>query len=246
MANRSVVAQGVSLALHLALAAVLLVVLNRAAQGFDPALEPAPDSHIVYVASPGDGGGGGGYKAPAPPVLAEIPPPRPMAVVPTASIAPVDPVPSISAPVMTDPSAILRASGVDVGAVAVPRGGGGDGDGIGPGKGDGLGPGDATGVGDAGRAGTGGISWPVRTYEAKPQYTAPAMQMRIQGAVQIEAIIGPTGKVLSARVTRSLDARYGLDAAAIQAVMESKFLPCKKNGQPVACVVPFELQFTLR
>jgi protein TonB len=117
---------------------------------------------------------------------------------------------------------------------------------VGPGKGDGLGPGDRTGFSDAGRAGAGGVSWPVRTYEAKPQYTAPAMSARIQGSVLIVAMISETGQVLSARVTRSLDSRFGLDAAAIQAVMDSKFTPCRKDGKPVRCVVPFELQFTLR
>ena len=72
------------------------------------------------------------------------------------------------------------------------------------------------------------------------------MQRKIQGAVALEAVVGIDGKILSVRVTRSLDAIFGLDEAARQAVFATGLTPCKKNGKPVVCVVPFELQFTLR
>ena len=47
-------------------------------------------------------------------------------------------------------------------------------------------------------------------------------------------------------VTRSLDKVFGLDEQARKAVFATPFVPCKKQGTPVACMVIFELQFTLR
>jgi protein TonB len=244
MKTRSYVAQTTSLALHGAGLLLLLFLMNRAAAGVDPSLRPVDTKHLVYVAAPGASGGGGGNRTAAPRVDVEIPAARPASVVPVAVIAPIDPLPAISAPVVTNATSMLTASAVD-GSVRVPFGGGGDGNGIGPGKGDGLGPGDGTGV-DGGRAGEGGISWPVRLMEVRPKYTAQAMQMKITGSVLMDATIDTTGKIIAVRVTRSLDSRYGLDEAARQAVFATPMKPCKKNGVPVVCIAPFELQFTLR
>ena len=244
MKTRSYVAQTASLTLHGLGLLALLLVMNRAAAGVDPNVQPADTKHMVYVASPGMGGGGGGHKAPAPRVAVEIPAARPATIVPVAVAAPIDPLPSIAAPVVTNAASILTASGVD-GSVRVPFGGGGDGNGIGKGKGDGLGDGEGTGV-DGGQAGEGGISWPVRIREVKPQYTAQAMQMKIQGSVLMQASLDETGKIVRVRVIRSLDSRYGLDEAARQAVFATPMKPCLKAGKPVACVAPFELFFTLR
>ncbi|MEI6245408.1 MAG: energy transducer TonB, partial [Acidobacteriota bacterium] len=77
-------------------------------------------------------------------------------------------------------------------------------------------------------------------------YTPEAMRAKIQGTVELEAIIGPDGKVTEARVSRSLDKVFGLDEQARKAVFATPFIPCKKAGVPVACLVVFELQFTLR
>lgn len=244
MHTRSYIAQSTSLALHAAGLLALLFLMNRAAAGVDPAAEPVDTKHLVYVVSPGVDGGGGGHDAPAPRVPVEIPAARPAATPLAAVAAPIDPLPAINAPIVTNAVSMLTASGVD-GSVRVPFGGGGDGRGIGPGKGDGLGPGDGTGF-DGGPAGQGGISWPERIREVKPQYTSAAMQMKIQGSVLLEASLDATGRIVKVRVIRSLDARYGLDEAARQAVFATPMKPCRKGGQPVACVVPFELQFTLR
>lgn len=244
MRTRNYLAQSASLALHGIGLLALLLLMNRAAAGVDPAIQPNDTKHLVYVASPGIGDGGGGHPTPAPRVAIEIPASRPVTVVPVAAVTPLDPPPMISAPVVTNAASVLTASGVD-GTVPVPFGGGGPGNGIGPGRGDGVGPGEGTGV-DGGPAGEGGISWPERIREVKPQYTPQAMQMKIQGSVLLQASLDATGKIVRVRVIRSLDARYGLDEAARQAVLATPMRPCTKSGKPVACVVPFELQFTLR
>lgn len=246
MRTRAYFAQAVSLALHAAGFIALLLLLNQS--GTVPEQAPAPVStqKLIYVVSaPGTGGGGGGSKAPAPPVEVQIPKPQPMSVMPVVSAAPADPPPSISAPIMTSAIALLSASGID-GSVAVPRGGGGSGTGIGPGQGPGLGPGSGPGFGNTGIAGLGGVEEPYRIREVKPQYTAEAMRAKLQGPVVLEAIVDPTGRVSDVRVIKSLDRVFGLDEAAKRAAYATPFRPCKKNGQPVACVITFELQFTLR
>lgn len=244
MGTRNYIAQSASLTLHGIGLLALLLLMNRAAAGVDPNVQPVDNKHMVYVASPGMSGGGGGNKAPAPRVAVEIPESRPRSIVPVAVAAPIDPLPSIAAPVVTNAASMLNASGVDS-SVRVPFGGGGDGNGIGKGKGDRLGDGDETGVG-GGPAGEGGISWPVRIREVKPQYTPQAMQMKIQGSVLMQATLDETGKIVRVRVIRSLDSRYGLDEAARQAVFATPMKPCMMAGKPVACTVPFELAFTLR
>ena len=46
-----------------------------------------------------------------------------------------------------------------------------------------------------------------------PTYPADARLARIEGAVELEAVIDTTGVVTDVRVVRSLDARFGLARA---------------------------------
>jgi TonB family protein len=56
----------------------------------------------------------------------------------------------------------------------------------------------------------------------------------------------PDGSVADARVTRSLDARFGLDDEAIAAAKQWRFRPGTLNGKPVPVVVSIELMFSVR
>ena len=84
--------------------------------------------------------------------------------------------------------------------------------------------------------------------EVKPNYTAQAMGAKLQGAVEMEAVVLPDGSVDSAsiRITRSLDSIFGLDQQAIIAVKQWRFRPGTFKGQAVAVRVNIELTFTLR
>ena len=126
-----------------------------------------------------------------------------------------------------------------------PRGGG-SGGGIGSGKGNGLGDGTGGGFGGGAYKPGAGIENPQRIREVKPQYTPEAMRAKIQGTVELEAVVGPDGKVTDVRVIRSLDRVFGLDEQAKKAVLATPFIPGKKDGKPVAVLVVFELAFTLR
>ena len=245
--TRTLKAQGTSFLVHGVVAALLVWGFVKGQQIVEDVKQDRMKFDIVYLQSPGPGGGGGGSPQPAPPKKVELPtpkavPPPPVVSVPTPTIPPP---PSINAPVMTAPTALLSASGV-TGTVDVPVGGGGSGGGIGSGKGNGLGDGTGGGFGGGAYKPGAGIENPQRIREVKPQYTPEAMRAKIQGTVELEAVVGPDGKVTDVRVIRSLDRVFGLDEQAKKAVLATPFIPGKKDGKPVAVLVVFELAFTLR
>lgn len=94
-------------------------------------------------------------------------------------------------------------------------------------------------------AGAAGVTYPVVVKEMKPRYTAEAMREKIQGQVEVQAIVGVDGTVTRARVIRSLDTALGLDDAALAAVRSWLFKPGTKDGQPVPVVVSLNLDFRL-
>lgn len=245
---RQAKAQGTSLAIHAGIVALLVFGYIKGSQIVEQVKQDQLKFDVVYLANlRGPGGGGGGSPKPAPPKKMELPKPKAQAEVPTPVPTPTaPPPPSINAPIMTAPNALLTASGNTVGAVDVPVGGGGKGTGLGSGQGNGVGPGTGGGFGGGAMRPGNGIDDPVRIREVKPSYTPEAMRAKIQGTVELEVVIGPEGKVTEARVIRSLDKVFGLDQKAREAVFATPFIPCKKQGQPVPCIVIFELQFTLR
>jgi TonB family protein len=91
-----------------------------------------------------------------------------------------------------------------------------------------------------------GVTLPEVVKEVKPQYTARAMQEKIQGSVWLLCVVGPTGDITDVKVSRSLDAEFGLDQAAIDAARQWKFKPGRKDGKAVAVQITIELTFTLR
>ena len=60
------------------------------------------------------------------------------------------------------------------------------------------------------------------------------MQKKIQGSVWLEAVVTTKGDVGDVKVTRSLDAEYGLDQEAVGAAKQWKFKPGTREGKPVA------------
>ena len=76
----------------------------------------------------------------------------------------------------------------------------------------------------------GQIKPPHKTKDVKPVYPAIAQSARVAGAVTIEATIGPDGKVMDAKVVRSIPL---LDQAALDAVLQWEYTPTLLNGVPV-------------
>lgn len=88
----------------------------------------------------------------------------------------------------------------------------------------------------------GGVRPPVRTKAVDPVYPPVALAARIQGIVIIEATIGADGRIVNARVLRSVQL---LDQAALDAVRQWEYTPTMLNGVPVPVIMTVTVQFNL-
>ena len=249
-------AVGASVAAHLGLLAIMLAVL--AVPGVSEMISPdEPNVVYVFTPGPGGGGGGGGNNTPDPPAKAELVTPKP-AVTPPAPVPKpvVEAPPQVVLPPITTQAPVALPGALTGLSSPTPSLGSGTGGGGGTGRGTGTGEGTGSGVGPGSGGGTGGgvyrpgsaVTNPQVIFEKKPAYTAEAMRAKIQGAVEIEAIVRANGTLDSARVVRSLDRTHGLDAKALEAVRQWRFKPgvLRATGQPVDIMVTIELTFTLR
>ena len=90
------------------------------------------------------------------------------------------------------------------------------------------------------------MSWPRLVREVKPNYTPDAMRAQVEGMVELEILVLEDGSVGRVNIVRSLDARFGLDQEAINAVRRWRFDPGRRMGKAVATRVGVELSFNLR
>jgi TonB family protein len=74
-----------------------------------------------------------------------------------------------------------------------------------------------------------------------PEYTPEALKAGIQGTVMIQVLIGIDGRAYRARVVKGLG--YGLDAKALDALAQWRFIPAKRNGVPVVYPATVEINF---
>lgn len=91
-----------------------------------------------------------------------------------------------------------------------------------------------------------GIEPPKIQRDVKPDYTADAMRAKIQGAVELEAVVLADGRVGDVIVTRSLDKEHGLDGSAVAALKQWRFKPAVKDGAVIPVVVKVEMTFSIR
>ena len=261
-------AMGASLASHIIVPIVLVLLA-----GMMPPVTPAPflpelnNPDIVWIAveGPGGGGGGGGNESPEPARIVELPGEDPKTVPVEAlelEVPEVKPKPDTPPPPQLEIPALAWASGTEslpgvltglpaalTASQGSGRGGGagtGTGTGIGEGTGSGLGPGSGGGFGGGAYRPGNGVQLPRILREVKPSYTADAMRAKVQGVVELEAVVLPDGSVGDVRIVHSLDPVFGLDQEAIKAVKQWRFAPGTRLGQPVAVLVGIELTFTLR
>jgi len=256
---------GASVLSHIAMVvlAVLVVRFMPRPQVAEFVPERLPDE-IVWIAEegPGGGGGGGGDNSPEPPKKVELPgkdkvsvpvevEPEPVKEEPKPPEPPqetlIPAVQTAAAPVEA-PGAIVAEAPVSASAGSGTGGGGGTGSGGGSGAGDGRGLGDGrtAGVGGGEYDIGNGVSSPRLLREIKPVYTAEAMRAKVQGVVQLRAVVLPDGSVGRVEVLKSLDGVFGLDQEAIKAARQWRFAPGMRQGEPVAVRVVLELSFTLR
>ncbi len=258
---------GVSALVHAGLIALLVVVARSVPLStFSPDLPDLTFYDLVWLPQegPGGGGGGGGNQSPEPPRKIELPGRDKLSVPvakpvelgadqpPKTDTPPETPKLEIPAVALAGGQQLLPGaleglpSGLSLGSGSGGGAGTGQGTGIGPGRGSGLGPGEGGGTGGGVYRPGNGVTAPRLLREVKPQYTADAMRAKVQGIVELEAVVLPDGSVGDIRIVRSLDPVFGLDQEAIKAVKQWRFIPGTRFGQPVAVLVGVELQFTLR
>ena len=86
----------------------------------------------------------------------------------------------------------------------------------------------------------GQIKPPTKVKDVKPLYPAIARSARVAGAVVIAATIDEEGKVIDAKVVRSIPL---LDQAALDAVQQWEYMPTLLNGVPVPVLVTVTINF---
>lgn len=105
----------------------------------------------------------------------------------------------------------------------------------------GLTSGVSGGVAGAIRVG-GSVRAPTQVNKVAPVYPAIAQAARVQGIVILETTIGIDGKVIDAKVLRSIPL---LDQAALDAVRQWEYTPTLLNGAPVPVIMTVTVTFNL-
>jgi protein TonB len=251
-------ALGASVLSHVAFVVLAFLIINLVPDHTGQAVLPDRTSKdIVWLAEPGPGGGGGGGNTrPEPPKKAEIKGEEKISV---PAVKPPEPTPEPPKeeppvePQLNIPAQTMAAATQAVPGVLDPNApsesvstGSGTGSGAGSGQGSGLGPGSGGGFGGGVFRIGSGVESPRLLRSVRPNYTSEAMRAKVQGVVRLEGVVLADGSVGDVRVTRSLDPVFGLDEEAIKAAKQFRFAPGTRLGQPVAVLVSFEIEFTLR
>jgi TonB family protein len=89
-----------------------------------------------------------------------------------------------------------------------------------------------------------GVSDPKVIKDVRPQYSKEALEKQIQGEVALEGVVTEQGTMTDLRVLKSLEP--SLDQAAIDAALQWRFEPARKDGKPVRVRVTLIMSFRLK
>jgi TonB family protein len=109
------------------------------------------------------------------------------------------------------------------------------GDGTEGGMGYGTGSGTGTGSGNGSGPGLGIDLQPVPVWEVIPEYPERERKRNVRGLIELEVRVDTRGRVDSIRVSENGTGNPALEASAIRAARESRYLPVEIDGRPVAC-----------
>jgi protein TonB len=84
----------------------------------------------------------------------------------------------------------------------------------------------------------------MQSIQEKVHYTEIGRRAEIKGTVYIEAIINEEGGVINAIVKKGIGG--GLDEEALNAVLNTNFVPGKQRGKPVKVKLVIPIKFVLR
>ena len=88
----------------------------------------------------------------------------------------------------------------------------------------------------------GNIKAPTLLKRVPPTYPPIALSARVSGIVILESTIGVDGRVIDAKILRSVPL---LDQAALDAVRQWEYTPTLLNGTPVPVVMTATVSFSL-
>jgi len=88
------------------------------------------------------------------------------------------------------------------------------------------------------------VTAPVPLNVVTAHYTDAARKAKIMGDCLVRIIVDASGNPQHPRIVKSLDP--GLDQEAIKAVMQYRFKPAVRNGQPVPVFITIAINFKLR
>jgi protein TonB len=78
--------------------------------------------------------------------------------------------------------------------------------------------------------------------KTNPEYPPIARQLKLQGVVEVEALVAEDGSVETVNI---VSGNPVLTRAAAAAVKKWKFTPLKEEGKPVKALAPLSLSFQL-
>jgi protein TonB len=88
------------------------------------------------------------------------------------------------------------------------------------------------------------VSQPIRLWAVNPVYPDVARAAQIEGDVLVLAVIGPDGRVTQAEILRSV--HPALNEAAKQAVLQYRYTPGRRNGEPDTFRIQVPISFRLK
>jgi TonB family protein len=86
-----------------------------------------------------------------------------------------------------------------------------------------------------------GVTPPVPISRVEPKFTELARDAEFQGPVLVQIVVNAEGQATDAHVNKKVG--MGLDEEAIASVLQWKFQPATKDGQPVAVYAQVEVTF---
>lgn len=90
----------------------------------------------------------------------------------------------------------------------------------------------------------GNVQAPVKLHAPRPGYTEEARQARIQGVVMLQVIVDTEGNVTRPLVLKPLP--MGLADLAVETVLQWKFKPATRDGEPVPVYYNLTVNFSLQ
>jgi TonB family protein len=89
-----------------------------------------------------------------------------------------------------------------------------------------------------------GYEAPQLISRAPVKYPAEAARGKVDGVVSLLVTVAADGSVRNPQILKGLG--YGLDEEAIRSVLQWRYKPARKNGQPIESQVTISVGFTYR